>query len=507
MSLKWNIIASYLSQGYTTLIGILMVPAFVRYMGAEAYGLVGFFAMAQAWFLLLDIGLTPTISRETAVFQAGAMDALTLRRLVRLLEGLFLAIALLGSLLMLLGSGWIAGHWLRVQTLPHHQVQTSLLLMAFIVVLRWIGGLYRGIITGFEELVWLGAFNGIASTLRFVAVLAVFKVLGTRPTDFFAYQLGVALLETSVLIFKAYALLPKVTNLFQGSWDWTFFKNKLRFSLGIAFTGSIWVLVTQTDKLVLSKLLNLSDYGAFNLAVLVAGGVTTLTAPVSSAILPRLSKLQAEGNSLALLELYRTASQGVALITFPVVWLMTLFSGKLIFAWTGNPALASQVAPILALYAMGNGILAVTAFPYYLQFAKGDLRLHVLGNGLFVIFLIPSLILATLHFGSRGAGMAWLLSNLLYLLLWVPLIHRRLAKGLNGPWFFKDILPIVLAPLACSLLMKACIAWPSTRLAGVALLVALTALFLGFTVCVSTLGRRTFRQYILKTEPVVTNHN
>ena len=57
MSLKRNILANYVGQLYVTLIGILLVPMYVKYMGAEAYGLVGFYAMLQAWFMLLDMGL------------------------------------------------------------------------------------------------------------------------------------------------------------------------------------------------------------------------------------------------------------------------------------------------------------------------------------------------------------------------------------------------------------------------------------------------------------------
>ena len=48
MSLKANIGANYASQLYTTLIGIVLVPLYVKTMGGEAYGLVGFFAMLQA---------------------------------------------------------------------------------------------------------------------------------------------------------------------------------------------------------------------------------------------------------------------------------------------------------------------------------------------------------------------------------------------------------------------------------------------------------------------------
>lgn len=48
MALRNNILANYASQLYVTAAGILMVPVYIRYMGAEAYGLVGFFAMLQA---------------------------------------------------------------------------------------------------------------------------------------------------------------------------------------------------------------------------------------------------------------------------------------------------------------------------------------------------------------------------------------------------------------------------------------------------------------------------
>ena len=97
MSLKKNILAHYLSQIYVSLVGIVMVPVYVKYMGAEAYGLIGFYAMLQAWFQLLDVGLTPTMARESAKFQGGGGDASQLRQLLRALEGLFTAVALAGA--------------------------------------------------------------------------------------------------------------------------------------------------------------------------------------------------------------------------------------------------------------------------------------------------------------------------------------------------------------------------------------------------------------------------
>ncbi len=50
VSLRLNILASYASQIYLIVISIAILPIYMKYMGAEAYGLVGFFAMLQGLF-------------------------------------------------------------------------------------------------------------------------------------------------------------------------------------------------------------------------------------------------------------------------------------------------------------------------------------------------------------------------------------------------------------------------------------------------------------------------
>lgn len=443
MSLRRNVLASYASQIYVTLVGILILPLYLKYMGAEAYGLVGFFTMLQAWFSLLDMGLTPTVARETARFRGGATDALSYRRLLRALQLVFFAVAVLGGGAMFAFSGLIAKTWLQVQTLPLAQVQAALQLMAVGVALRWMSGLYRGCISGSERLVWLGGFNAFVATLRFVGVLPVLIWVGHSPVIFFTYQLLVAVVELGGLAVTSHGLLPTVPPGQRPGWSPTSLlkpiKPVLSFSLTIAFTSSVWVLVTQTDKLVLSKLLPLADYGYFTLAVLAASGVMMISGPISSALLPRMARLQAEGDEAGLINLYRNATQLVAVIALPASMVLAFFAEQVLWAWTGDSRAAAQAAPVLRLYALGNGFLALAAFPFYLQFAKGDLKLHLIGNALFVVFLIPAIIWASSRHGMVGAGYAWLTANALYFIIWVRKVHDRFAKGLHLQWLINDV--------------------------------------------------------------------
>lgn len=481
MSLKKNILANYVSQIYVTLIGIAMLPVYIKYMGAETYGLVGFFAMLQAWFQLLDMGLTPTMARQTARYQGGAIDALNLRRLLRALEGVFIGVALLGSVGIIAAADSIATKWLNVQTLPLNEVLNAVMLMGIIIALRWTCGLYRGAINGFERLVWLSGWSAFIATLRFVLVIPFFILVGTTPTDFFSYQLGVAIIELAVLVTQTYRLLPKVAADQHTPWQWQPLRGVLKFSLSIAFTSSVWVLVTQTDKLVLSKLLPLAEYGYFTLAVLVASGVSMVSGPISGAIIPRMTRLHAEGNETGLIQLYRHSTQLVAVIAAPAALVLAFFSEQVLWAWTGDTSLVSKTAPVLTLYALGTGILALGAFPYYLQFAKGDLKLHLIGSFLFVLLLIPSLIWATWHYGMIGAGWAWLIANLIYFLSWVPLVHQRFARGLHWSWLTKDVIFTSMPAIFCVWLVQSVVPWPEGRLAMAAQLCALGILLLGIT--------------------------
>jgi O-antigen/teichoic acid export membrane protein len=470
------------SQIYVALVGIGMVPLYLRYMGIEAYGLVGLFVMLQAWFQLLDLGLTPTISRETARYAGGAGDGNRLRRLMRVLEALFVTIAIVGAGALAAAAAPIARQWLNVRQLPLAEVEQAVQLMAVLVALRWVCGLYRGAISGFERLVWLAGFNALAATARFVLVLPYFWIVGASATDFFRYQLAVAALEFTVLVIYTYRLLPKATG--PSTVSWSSLHSTLKFSLGIAFTSSIWVFVTQTDKLILSKLLPLGDYAHFTLAVLMASGVQLLGAPIGAAVLPRLTRLCAEADEVGLLRLYRSATQLVGVLTIPASLVLACFARQVVWAWTGDPHIAEQAAPVLTLYALGNGILALATLPYQLQFAKGDLKLHIIGHILFVVLLIPALIVATLRWGMVGAGYAWLAANVAYFVGWVPRIHRRFFKGLHTQWLLRDLGPIIACAASGALLTYFALETSSGRLAalahvGIASTVILTLAALG----------------------------
>lgn len=493
MSLRLNVVANYVGFVYLALVGVIMIPAYVTRLGAEAFGLVSFFVVLQTVFRLLDFGLTPSMSREAARFRGGATNALALRQLLRSFELIFGLIAAIGVVALFFLAGWVARHWLRVDTLSLEETETSLRLMAMIAALRWISGLYRGAIAGFERQVWLAGFGCMTATASFVLVVPVLDIAGPTPVVFFVYQGIIACLELGLLCFKAYRILPQTPPGMRIRPGLVPVRGVFQFALNIAFTSSIWMVLTNLDKLMLSRLLSLADYANFSIAVLLASGVMVISSPISTALLPRLARLSVEGDDRGFLDLYRNATQVIGIAVIPPCLVLAFFAEKILWSWTGSHDIAGRAWPILTAYALGNGALAISACVYYLQFGKGDLRLHVFGNVLFVAALIPSMVWATLRYGPSGAGAAWLASNALYLLLWVPLVHGRFFAGLHRRWLVADVLSPLIPALLGGFALHWLAPWPGTRL-GTGLVVAVAGLLL---LCLAMSGSSVARRAVI----------
>ena len=150
--------------------------------------------------------------------------------------------------------------------------------------------------------------------------------------------------------------------------------------------------------------------------------------------------------------------------------------------------LVERTAPVLSLYAVGNAFLVFNAFPYYLQYAKGDLKLHVIGNALLIALLIPSVILAATIYGMKGAGWAWLILNCIYFIIWTPIVHNKFAKNISMRWMLKDVLRPVAIQVPILLLVSNFMRWSEDRLTLLIEVALLSALALGVMIyCVRKL--------------------
>lgn len=484
ISIGKNIAANALGQGYVIIVGLVAAPLLLAFMGAESFGLVGFFTAMGVWFQLLDLGLTPTLAREAARFHDHPDRLAAVRTLLRVLEILFSAISLLSAVLIAVFSRTIALRWLNIGTLPLEQVSLSLALMGATIPLRWLSGLYKGLVNGFERQDWLALYGVVVATLRYLGALVVLAAVGKSPVVFFDYQLAIAVLELAWVMIVAYRLLG-VRDRAAASFTWVPLLKNLRFSIAIAFTASAWIVVMQADKFILSAFLRLDVYGVFTLATMAAAGINMINAPFNQALLPRLTSLWSADKSETALRLYCDVTEVVCAVSIPIVCLLAFFPRAILFAWTGNAKVAASGAAILALYSVGNFCASLHSFIYYLQYANGNLRMHFRGHAALLAFLVPAYYFGAKYYGALGTGTVWLLANGLYVAILPLIVHRAFKKGLHSAWLFKHVVPAIVPTVLVALGLSAIVTVPVDRFLAVLVLVGI-GLLLSFVAVMSS---------------------
>ena len=213
-----------------------------------------------------------------------------------------------------------------------------------------------------------------------------------------------------------------------------------RFAGGMAVTTLLALMLTQVDKLLLSKLVSLEDFGRYVLAASAVGALNFLVTPIASAVLPRLTELVALKNEAAVASLYHHASQWVALALLPPSLLLALYANEVMYVWTGNATLAHEVTPLLALLTWGtlfNGLMVV---PYIAQLAFGWAGFSARVNFIAVAIIIPTLFWAIPRFGAIGAAWTWLVLNIGYLSIAIHFMHRKILHDEKWRWYSDSLL-------------------------------------------------------------------
>ena len=438
LSMIRNTLLNYAGQAYAIVIGILIQPFYLGHLGAEAYGLIGFFAVLQSWLLLLDVGLSPALVRQVAHIRGAQGETYGQASLLRSFELILLPLTLLSSLAVYAGSPWIAGRWLNVHVLSPMLVAQCISLMGLLVALRLYGTLYRSALQGLELHGWINGINIFITTLRYFGGLLLVARVSQDPLVFFQFQVAVSLLETLMLGSKAY-LWMEVRLFTRFCWDTL--RPVIPFALGMSFTSGLWIVLTQLDKVLLSSLMPLRDYGYFSLVALISGGILSLVNPLAQSLLPRMTMLVAEGRHEDMQQLYLKANRFVCVLLLPMVAVIAAHGHDLVLAWSGDTVAANWCQPVLVWYVLGAGLMAVGSFQFYLQYAHGQLQLHVWYTVASALVSIPLVVATAYLYGVQGVALCWFGLRVASFLILPPLVHRRFGNELHWPWL-RDTLSI-----------------------------------------------------------------
>jgi O-antigen/teichoic acid export membrane protein len=436
-SLKKNVLANYLGNGWTTLMNLAFIPLYIKYLGMEAYGLIGIYAILQASLAIVDGGMSATLGREMARFLSGAHTKESIRDLLRSIEITGIAMASLYFLLIWGCSDWMATYWLKVGKIPIPTVSQAFTIMGIITSLRLIEGLYRGAITGLQKLVVFNACNVVMATMRGVGAVVVLEFYSPTIEAYFAWQAVISILTLGTFITIVYKRLPVPERPARFS-KFELLKT-LPFATGMLATTSLALLLTHLDKFILSKVLPLEEFGRYSLTATVASTLLLLTYPIINAYLPKLTEIFSSKDISPAKKIFHRGAQLVTIVSGTSACLIFSFGDSLLGIWTGNAALGQSVGYLLKILTIGTMMNSFTNMPFLLPIACGNSKLNAKVNLVAVIFLAPANLIVTPVYGAIGAAWVWVTLNLGYLFISNHFMFKVILSSERKKWFVDDV--------------------------------------------------------------------
>ena len=435
MSLGRNLLAGLANSAWSALVGLAVVPFYLKYLGIEAYGLIGFFVTTQAVLSLLDMGMAPTINREVARCSVSG-NLKEAGKLLHTLAVVYWGMAGAIALLILALAPLISGYWLQSKQISPETISHAVMLMGLVVACRWPIGLYQGALIGAQRLTVSSAINMIMVTIGSLGAVMVLAFVSPTIEAFFIWQASVGLVYAITMRAAAWRIVGKAGRM---DFDVDRLKSVWRFTAGMSGVAISAVILMQLDKVLLSKMLSLEDFGRYALAGVVASGLYMLLTPTFNVIYPRLSALVAADETEKLIDIYRSGTRLLLAALFPIAGVAALLSEEILFLWTGDSVVASTTGPVVSLFLIGTALNGVMHFPYALQLAYGMTRLPLKINAILVVVMIPTTIFLASKYGAVGGAGAWAVLNGIYLLVGTMLTHRYLLKGVGVKWLLQDV--------------------------------------------------------------------
>jgi len=442
---KANIIANFAGKGWTALMSLAFVPLYIKFLGIEAYGLIGFFVTLQALFGLLDMGLSATLNRELARTSGLAGQENRMRDLVRTLEIIYWLIAIIICVSVILLAPIIAQYWIKAENLSVETVQQSVILLGIAIAFQWPLSFYSGGLQGLQKQVLYNILYSGLATLRGVGAVLVLWLVSSTIEAYFQWQVLVSLLSTATIAFALWKSLPECDR--ASRFDWKILHSIWRFAAGMTAITAVTVILTQLDKVLLSTLLPLESYGYYMLASVVAGALYYLIGPIRTALFPKFSQLVAQDDVENLAHLYHQTCQLMSVVILPMAMILVMFSYEIMVLWTVDITIAENTHWLISLLVIGTTINGLMNLPYGLQIAYGWTRLSIYTNTVAAVLLAPMLFIMVHYYNAIGAAVVWVVLNTGYIIIGVQLMHRRLLKEEKWRWYIEDVFRPLMAAL------------------------------------------------------------
>lgn len=405
--ISWNLAGLLLPL----VIAAITIPALLSSLGQERFGL-----LALVWGIVgyagsLDLGLGRALTQYVATLPPEQWRV-QVRSVLKTTSTLtFFSGTLFGLLLFVAASGGVQ-HWFNTTTVTRTELETVVLLVAFVLPVQAMSATYRGLCEACQR------FQGI-NIIRIL--LGVVTFAGPGIALWFSEELVLPVLLLviarllALIAFRVLALRCLVDAASNAHFDRFLARRLFSFGGWVTFSGILSPVMLQADRFTIGVLLSAAAVSAYVIPYEVVVQSLVLVGAVSATVFPAFSRMIASQPEL-LRDYFKLWFRRITGLMLCVAIALAIILPLLLPLWLGDKA-TPDMALIGQILCVGVFANALAAMYYALIHAHGradvTAKFHLIELPAFLVLLFLLIHL----FGPAGAAMAWSSRMLLDLLL------------------------------------------------------------------------------------------
>ena len=472
--LLWNTVANTAGQLLGPVVAIILVPVYLSVLGRESYGLIGFFTALNLLMQIFSQGIGQALQRSIAQRDVDEQGRRLLRRLVSTFERAYGVMGLVIMVCLMAASGFVSRDWVRNEHLDSSTIQLCLVILSLRIGIAFPSGVYQSVFVGTQRQV-IGNATTVIVTLAGALANVAITFLTRSVVWVIACDAMFAALTMVLLRWQAFRVLPQRSASESGTFSRQDFLAVARPSIWLICTSGLGVLITQMDRIILSRMVTLGELAVYNAGVAAGRVVSILYTPFLMASYPEICQCATQGDRKALARLVARNATVVSAMTACCAFPMCFFASDVLQVWTRDATVVHEGSAILVLYTLGSLAISNASVFYMLQMAIGAVRYAAAFNAVSILWY-PLGMIGLIHVrGPEGAAWCWLVYCAS---AWIAVggvaFLRHLDRGMIGAYLQAAALPVLLGTCISAVMSKAAHmvfplqAWPRLAFAATA---------------------------------------
>ncbi len=395
------------------LISFILMYFITNNFGAAQYGVLMLItSLLSISMLIIRFGTNTSLVRIIGDLQIssniGYVNDIFLKSIL-----ITMPIAIVSFFLFILNADFLS-ELLYDKTIYNYKIRIGALSLFPMLIL----GLVAATLQGMKNILVYSFLNAIIPQLIFLLSLLVNKIVFQSDYDLIAVYV-VSVYVSSMVAFVFYLIYFRPYKIIKSEHS---IKSIINLSFPMLIAGSLTVLMTWTDILMLGYFDNNSNVGIYNVSSRIATTVGVIIISVNAIATPKFAELYAHEDISGLEKFVKQTTKLIFYATLPVI-LVIMLTGNQILSLFGNEFIAGYT--VLTILIMGQFINAISgSVGYILQMTNNQkinqriLMISVVVNVILNYFLIPLC-------GMNGAASASMISMSFWNIAMVLAIKKK----------------------------------------------------------------------------------